>query len=198
MGGDYTEGNTIVVDVVQCNGNTASHAMWHYANWCLWGREGDRLAWRGLSGFLGKEELIEGIMEDARKKAIVSLRETAKRQIEEGTFALLKPENRLKALEATLKTQKLLAEQGIHPLQNPEMRAKRARIDSERGKELFREGNSPLQKPEVIEKRKEQSSRFISSLNSTPIECHHCGKIGGYVNMRRYHFDNCKLIENTP
>lgn len=58
-GGDYAEGNVISVEVVKCNANTASHAMWHYANWCLWGKHEDRLAWKGLAGFLEKEEIIQ-------------------------------------------------------------------------------------------------------------------------------------------
>jgi len=57
-GGDYTEDNVISVEVVKCNGNTSSHAMWHYANWRLWGKLEDRLAWKGLAGFFSKEEII--------------------------------------------------------------------------------------------------------------------------------------------
>jgi hypothetical protein len=58
MGGGYTPENTINVEVSQCNKNTATHPMWHFANWQLWGKEEDRLAWRGLTGYLGKGELI--------------------------------------------------------------------------------------------------------------------------------------------
>lgn len=50
-GGEYTPDNVIEVSVTQ-------HAMWHFANWQLRGKEEDRLAWRGLSGFYGKEEVI--------------------------------------------------------------------------------------------------------------------------------------------
>jgi hypothetical protein len=58
MGGQYMYGNVISVKVVTCDGNTSSHAMWHYANWRLWGKTEDLLAWRGLSGFYRKEEII--------------------------------------------------------------------------------------------------------------------------------------------
>ena len=58
-GGDYTEGNVISVEVVKCDGNTSNHAMWHYANWRLWGKLEDRLAWKGLAGFYSREEIIE-------------------------------------------------------------------------------------------------------------------------------------------
>lgn len=59
MGGTYTENNTLEVEVTECNQQTANHVMWHYANWRLWGKEEDLLAWRGLSGYYGKEEVIQ-------------------------------------------------------------------------------------------------------------------------------------------
>ena len=58
MGGEYVEGNVIDVEVTQCDRQTANHAMWHFANWQLWGKVEDKLAWRGLAGFIGKEEII--------------------------------------------------------------------------------------------------------------------------------------------
>jgi general stress protein YciG len=58
IGGEYVEGNVIEVEVTQCDGQTANHVMWHFANWCLWGKEEDKIAWKGLSGFYGKEEII--------------------------------------------------------------------------------------------------------------------------------------------
>ena len=59
MGGEYVEGNVIDVEVSKCDRNTATHAMWHYANWKLQGKVEDRLAWHALAGFLNKEEIIE-------------------------------------------------------------------------------------------------------------------------------------------
>ena len=32
------------------------------------------------------------------------------------------------------------------------------------------------------------------TLNKTNIQCPHCYKVGQYVNMKRWHFDKCKLI----
>jgi hypothetical protein len=58
MGGGYTKENTIEVEIVACNQTTASHVMWHFANWQLWGKEEDKLAWKGLAGCIGKEEII--------------------------------------------------------------------------------------------------------------------------------------------
>jgi hypothetical protein len=44
------------------------HTMFHYANWQLWGSEGDLIAYRALSGAIGKEEIIEMILSYAGKK----------------------------------------------------------------------------------------------------------------------------------
>lgn len=57
-GGEYVEGNVIVVEVTECNQQTANHAMWHYAEWRLWGKAEDQLAWKGLAGHYDKEEVI--------------------------------------------------------------------------------------------------------------------------------------------
>jgi hypothetical protein len=51
LGGKYEPGNVVELSVMR-------HAMWHYASWKLWGRKEDWLAWRGLSGYLGKEDII--------------------------------------------------------------------------------------------------------------------------------------------
>ena len=44
------------------------HAMFHYANWQLWGSEGDRIAYKALSGAINKEEIIELVLSFAGKK----------------------------------------------------------------------------------------------------------------------------------
>jgi len=44
------------------------HAMFHYANWQLWGSEGDYIAYRALSGAIAKEEIIEMVLSYAGKK----------------------------------------------------------------------------------------------------------------------------------
>ena len=74
MGGEYIEGNIISVAVTQCDKQTANHAMWHFANYQLWGKEEDRLAWKGLAGFLGKEEVIFEMMEEGRRRGRETMR----------------------------------------------------------------------------------------------------------------------------
>jgi hypothetical protein len=58
MGGQYVEGNVISVEVTSCDKQTANHIMWHFANWQLYGKEEDNIAWRALAGFLNQEEII--------------------------------------------------------------------------------------------------------------------------------------------
>jgi hypothetical protein len=50
-GGTDDPFNLVEVTVTQ-------HAMFHYCNWRLWGEKYDWLAWRGLTGEIGKEEII--------------------------------------------------------------------------------------------------------------------------------------------
>lgn len=51
MGGDYSEGNVINIHSVR-------HSMWHYANWQLWGKKEDFIAWRGLTGIVTHEQAV--------------------------------------------------------------------------------------------------------------------------------------------
>lgn len=40
---------------------------------------------------------------------------------------------------------------------------------------------------------KSAHSKAMSKTNSTLVECPHCNKKGGLINMKRYHFNNCKF-----
>jgi hypothetical protein len=62
MGGEYVEGNVIEVEIAKCDTQTASHAMWHYANWRLHGKVEDKIAWRALSGLASCEETVREAM----------------------------------------------------------------------------------------------------------------------------------------
>ena len=50
-GGDYSESNVVSLSVTQ-------HAMWHYAEWSRKGCIKDKLAWKGLAGLIGKDEIL--------------------------------------------------------------------------------------------------------------------------------------------
>jgi hypothetical protein len=55
MGGTDDPTNLVEVTVTQ-------HAMFHFCNYQLWGNEQDKIAYRGLSGSIGKEEVIMELM----------------------------------------------------------------------------------------------------------------------------------------
>jgi len=52
------------------------HAMFHYANWQLWGSDGDRIAYKALAGAIGKEEIVEMVLSLAGKKGGQSAKES--------------------------------------------------------------------------------------------------------------------------
>ena len=63
MGGIYEEGNVVLLTPVQ-------HSMWHFANWQLWGKDEDRLAWRGLSGLSTKKGIVEELCSISGKRSV--------------------------------------------------------------------------------------------------------------------------------
>ena len=46
------------------------HAMFHYCNWQLWGDRRDWLAWKGLTGEIGREEVIKQLRFEGSKKGL--------------------------------------------------------------------------------------------------------------------------------
>ena len=46
------------------------HAMYHFCNYQLWGNEEDRIAWRGLSGIISREQVVYETILLAQSKAI--------------------------------------------------------------------------------------------------------------------------------
>jgi hypothetical protein len=191
-GGEYVEGNVIEVEVVECNQQTASHAMWHYAEWQLLRDERDREAWQGLAGFKGKEEIILALQDLGRRKG----RKTLLQMSKEGTHPFQNPEVQRRAVEASQTTQQEMKKVGLHPFQNPELRARNAEADRKKRKEEWGKGEAAFQRPDIVEKRKKSCSKSRSAQNSRKVKCPHCGKEGGHTNMQRYHFNNCKLRED--
>lgn len=67
-GGSNDKSNLVTVSVTQ-------HAMFHFCNWQLWGDKRDWLAWRGLIGEIGKEEIVHQLrlegLRKGRAKSIV-------------------------------------------------------------------------------------------------------------------------------
>lgn len=63
MGGTNAKENLVEVSVTQ-------HAMYHFCNYQLWGNEEDRIAWRGLSGIISREQVVYELTLAAQKRAI--------------------------------------------------------------------------------------------------------------------------------
>ena len=85
MGGKYEPGNVIAVEITTCDTTTANHVMWHYANWLLHGKWEDQIAYKGLAGFYGKEELVDNLMQMGRDKGKLNREAALKAMFEEGT-----------------------------------------------------------------------------------------------------------------
>jgi len=63
------------------------------------------------------------------------------------------------------------------------------------GKKHSNETIEKLSKPKTEEHK---SKLPYQKLNYTKIQCPHCQKLGQYVNMKRWHFDNCKSQSQSP
>ena len=63
MGGGDARENLVEVTVTQ-------HAMYHFCNYQLWGNEEDRIAWRGLSGIISREQVVYEAIKLAHPRAI--------------------------------------------------------------------------------------------------------------------------------
>lgn len=63
----YRGGQDIAENIIEVT--VTQHAMFHYCNWSLWKDDRDRLAWKGLVGEIGKEEIIRELRSIGAKKA---------------------------------------------------------------------------------------------------------------------------------
>lgn len=61
--------------------------------------------------------------------------------------------------------------------------------------------NNPMHSPEIkarhlkaVHEREYTGAEVLRANNAKESTCPHCGKVGGYTNMKRWHFDNCKHL----
>jgi hypothetical protein len=101
-GGTDDPANLVKVTVTQ-------HAMFHYCNWRLWGDKYDWLAWKGLTGEIGKEEVIYQARLEGSKRGLeiaqrIGLTPAKKKHLEKirhlAVTAALSPESRKKRKES--------------------------------------------------------------------------------------------------
>ena len=183
MGGEYTEGNVISVEVTACNQSTANHVMWHYANWALWGKTEDFLAWKGLSGFYGKEEIIQEINR-MNCRRMIEKRSEEKDEFGRSLFDLRaterlnsKKDERGKSVNAVKAAKKGHEEKDENgkSLRNKKLNIKLHSVRDENGKSVFTKETLHSEKDELG--RSLHGLRLADTVNSKKYKCLVTGKV---------------------
>lgn len=88
---------------------------------------------------------------------------------------------------------KLRVENGTHHMLSGEIQRETQMRLVAAGKHHFQGAQNPGVK--AMQQRIKQGTHHLqnNNPNSVRVQCPHCSKIGGAVNMKRYHFDKCKL-----
>ena len=152
------------------------HAEAHKKLWEEHGRIEDKLAWKGLSGIIGKEEIVYYVNEERKRK----ISEANKGQISNNRGKKFSDETRkkmsesMKGIPKSEEHRKKLAKLRKGTIHSDETRKKMS--EAHKGKHFS------------DETRKKLSER---KKNLPKLECPHCGFIGN-INIKRYHFNNCK------
>jgi hypothetical protein len=168
--------------------------MWHFANWCLYSKEEDRVAYRGLSGYYSKEEIIEERLRLAGQMHVESghIQEIGKingkramspggwlymNRIEYGRLGyksgIGKSENRLTGEQLSELAKKTWREgKGLAAL-TPEQRSEIGKRAGEIGGQVNREN-----KTGVCGIPPEEHSKRMSETNRQKWQCPECGIIG--------------------
>ena len=154
------------------------HAEAHRKLYDEHGRWQDKLAWLGLSGMIGKEEIIKEI------------------QRENGRINGSKSSNsawltgRPKSEETKRKISKTLTGR----VQSQSTKDKRA--ESHRGQKRSQEARDNISKSQKGKLLSEDHKRKLakSAKNRPKVACPHCGKYGDISMMKRWHFDKCKHL----
>ncbi len=162
------------------------HAQAHRELYETYGRTQDKLAWKGLAGLIGHDEIMYELMSMPKS-------EEHKRKISESHKGMSKPwavggkGNLGKAKTKEHKRKISEAHKGMSkPWMAGNSNACGPRPKTEAHQTAVTEA---LNRPEV--KAKIAATRAAKPI----VTCPHCGKQGkqGH-NMKRYHFDNCKEI----
>ena len=123
-GGEYKEGNVVVLSPTQ-------HAMWHFAEWQRKGNWEDKLAWRALSGSVGKEDIIQTLLSESGRRGsrrvlelyfdeiIARLNSNVQKQLEDGSHPFFKDNRSWDQSKSAKKAASTQVEKGVHPFQNP-------------------------------------------------------------------------------
>ena len=144
-GGEYKEGNVVVLSVTQ-------HAMWHFAEWQRKGNWEDKLAWQGLVGIIGKDEVIHTLLSEAGKRgaqkflelhfdeAAERFRALVKKQLEDGTHPFLRDNRSWDQSGSAKKAAATQIENGVHPFQGQNPSWDRTAASKKSAETRIREG----------------------------------------------------------
>jgi hypothetical protein len=70
-------------------------------------------------------------------------------------------------------------------------------VARDRAKKRIEDGTHHFLDKEKASQRLKARVRNGTHPNKIKDTCPHCGKTGGHANMKRFHFDNCKLVDPT-
>ena len=167
------------------------HAEAHKKLWEEHGRKEDWLAWQGLSGMIGKDEIIkEAIKIGASKAGKIG----GRKSVENGRIL----EMSKKGIE---EHRKKFESEDQYREYFKEMSKKQRGKPKDKLKDWYwiTDGNSNLKIkndtviPEgYIKGRAKMWKTGFSADKKEIVVCPFCGKTGGKPVMKRYHFDNCK------
>jgi hypothetical protein len=79
-----------------------------------------------------------------------------------------------------------------NPMSDPKIKQK---MIINRTKSLLK--NHGVSHNSKIKSFRDNASLTMSKTNSTIVACPHCGKKGGHINMKRYHYNNCKEFKRS-
>ena len=197
MGGTDDPSNLVKLTIEE-------HAEAHKKLWETHGLWQDNIAWKALSGQLGKEKIIRQIQKnvnlgkkssiETRKK--ISLKLSGKKQSPEWI------ENRRKKLIGQTRNFTDSWKKNISDSkkgQIPWIAGKKHSEESNEKNRISHLGND-YNKGRIhsLESRMNMSKSHIGNIPCNKgmkyeiVECPHCNKNGGSNSMKRYHFDNCK------
>lgn len=197
MGGTDDPSNLIELTVEE-------HAQAHLELYEKYGKREDYIAWKCLSGKIGKEELM---FEKSRLGGNISGRTNVEQR--RGIFGATEEQRKEWAQKASSKSttrgsfrdrdfakecnKKAREAIAVDRLNNPTKYADKAQKAGRKIKETIRKKISEGTYVNTGWLTKERGQEMAQRNNGTST-CPHCGKIGQYRAMKRWHFDNCREL----
>jgi len=161
-GGSNDQSNIVELSVEE-------HAQAHKELYEKYNRWQDKVAWKGLSGRIGKEEIIRMKHSESAKATIYT--EEKRRNMSLGQLGKKYPDRKGKCGGE---------KNNFHGKTHSEC-SKRKMSDAAKGRLMS-------------EETRRKMSKATKGIPKPKIECPHCGKIGGSPQMKRHHFDNCQTL----